>query len=81
MAAQPTEFSVAFSTQVARVLECTDAVGCITFTVDSGSKGDRSVCLEHHPPAQQRDARYMQAFESARAFLVSCGFEVETYGG
>ena len=80
MAARVPAFAVAFSTQVARVLECADAEGCIEFTLDAGSKGDRSICLEHHARDRPRDARYMRAFECARQFLVACGFEVETYG-
>jgi hypothetical protein len=71
---------VRFSARVARVLECDAPGGTIEFTVDAGSSGDRSICLEHHPPGWTRGADYSAAFEAAREYLVSCGYEVEVYG-
>jgi hypothetical protein len=76
----PTDFTVRFSTEVARVLQCDDATGRIEFTVDAGSKGDRSICLEHHPASWPRGPRYELAFHRAKQFLESCGYEVEIYG-
>jgi hypothetical protein len=73
-------FDVRFSPTTARVVECTDASGTIQFTVDSGSNGDKSVCLEHHPLDWPRGERYTIAFGDAKRFLESCGFEVEIYG-
>jgi hypothetical protein len=75
-----TDFTVRFSTEVARVLECDDSTGRIQFTLDAGSKGDKSVCLEHHPSDWPRGSRYDLAFRRAKEFLESCGFEVEIYG-
>ena len=80
MASPTTEFAVRFSTEVARVLECDDATGRIEFTLDAGSKGDRSICLEHHPSSWPRGSRYDLAFQRAKEFLESCGYEVEIYG-
>ena len=71
---------VRFSSKVARVLECDAPSGTIQFTVDSGSNGDKSICLEHHPRGWARSADYFAAFEAARDYLVSCGYEVEVYG-
>jgi len=76
----PNDFTVRFSTEVARVLECDDATGRIKFGLDSGSKGDRSICLEHHPADWPRGRRYDLAFRCAKEYLESCGFEVEIYG-
>jgi hypothetical protein len=76
----PADFMVRFSTKVARLLECDDAAGRIEFTVDAGSKGDRSVCLEHHPFVSTRGPRYDLAFRRAKEYLQSCGYEVEIYG-
>ena len=76
----PTDFAVRFSTEVARVLECDDATGRIEFTLDAGSKGDRSICLRHHPEGWPRKTRYELAFLRAKQFLESCGYEVEIYG-
>jgi hypothetical protein len=76
----PAEISVRFSTKAARVLECDVLGGRIDFTLDSGSRGDRSICLEHHPATRTRDATYIAAFEAARQYLVSCGYEVEIDG-
>jgi hypothetical protein len=76
----PTDISVRFSTRVARVLECDTPGGKIEFTLDSGSSGDRSICLEHHPANRARDATYVAAFEAARKYLQGRGYEVEIYG-
>jgi hypothetical protein len=76
----PTDIAVRFSSKVARVLECDVLGGRIEFTLDSGSRGDRSICLEHHPETRTRDATYIAAFEAARQYLVSCGYEVEIDG-
>ena len=75
-----TAISVRFSTKVARVLECDTPAGKIEFTLDSGPSGDRSICLEHHPATRARNAAYIAAFEAARKYLQSCGYEVEIYG-
>ena len=53
-----TNFTVRISADVARVLECEDATGTIQFTLDAGSKGDNSICLEHHPASWLRGPRY-----------------------
>jgi len=71
---------VRFSSTVARVLECAAPGGTIQFTVDSGSSGDKSICLEHHPRGCARSADYSVAFEAAREYLALCGYEVEVYG-
>ena len=71
---------VRFSSKVARVLECDAPGGTIKVTLDSGSSGDKSICLEHHPRGWARSADYPVAFEAAREYLVSCGYEVEVYG-
>jgi hypothetical protein len=71
---------VRFSSKVARVLECEAPGGTIQFTLDSGSNGDRSICLEHHPRDWARSNDYSAAFQAAREYLVSCGYEVEVYG-
>ena len=71
-----TGFTVRFSSEVARVLECDDATGRIEFTLDAGSKGDRSICLEHHPCDWPRGTRYDLAFQQARQYLELCGYEV-----
>lgn len=74
------QFTVRFSERVARVLECDDAAGRIEFSLDTGSSGDRSICLEHHPVSRPRGSRYDAAFQSAKRFLESCGYIVEIYG-
>jgi hypothetical protein len=73
-----TDFKVRFSGDVVGVLECEDAKGTIEFTLDAGSKGDRSICLQHHPANAPRGRRYELAFAKAKQFLESCGYEVET---
>ena len=77
MPSPTTDFTVRFSTEVARVLQCDDATGRIEFTLDVGSKGGRSICLEHHPLNWPRGLRYDRAFQRAKQFLESCGYEVE----
>jgi hypothetical protein len=74
------EFVVRFSEKVARVLECDDQEGRIEFTVDLGSKGNKSLCLVHHPSDWPRGPRYEAAFQSAKQFLESCGYQVEIFG-
>jgi hypothetical protein len=76
----PTDISVRFSSKIARVLECDIPGGRIEFTLDSGSRGDQSICLEHHPVTRARDATYIAAFEAARQYLLGCGYEVEIDG-
>jgi hypothetical protein len=73
-------FAVKFSESVVRVLECETPHGRLQFTLDSGSTGDRSICLEHHPSSLPRVASYDQAFNSAKQYLESCGYEVEIHG-
>jgi hypothetical protein len=73
-------YTVRFSTEVARVLECHGHAGRIDFTLDAGSKGDSSICLEHHPPNWPRAVNYDEAFQSARQFLEARGYEVEIHG-
>ena len=80
MACPNNDFAVRFSTEVARVLVCEDATGRIEFTLDAGSKGDHSICLEHHPSDWPRGPRYDLAFRRAKEYLESCGYEVEIYG-
>ena len=75
-----TDFTVQFSKRVARVLECEDETGVIEFTLDSGEHGDKSLCLEHHPASWPRGPRYDLAFQRAKEFLESCGYQVEVYG-
>ena len=75
-----TDFKVAFSAKVARVLECTDSIGTVEFTLDNGPAGDKSICLEHHPSDWPRGDRYHLAFRRAKEYLESCGYEVEIYG-
>jgi hypothetical protein len=79
-APKPTDFTVKFSTEVARVLECDDATGQIRFTLDDGSKSDQSICLEHHPSDWPRGPRYDLAFQRAKEYLASCGYKVKVYG-
>jgi hypothetical protein len=81
MAAPPrNDFRVRFSRNLAKVVEVEAPSGLITFTLDSGSSGDRSICLEHHPSSWPRTDNYNLAFESAKRYLESCGYEVETGG-
>ena len=72
-------FKVKFG-EVARTLDCEDAQGHITFTLDLGSRDNKSLCLEHHPLDWPRGPRYDDAFQSAKGFLESCGYEVEVFG-
>jgi hypothetical protein len=71
---------VRFSSKVAWTLECDAPGGTIQFTLDIGSNGNKSICLEHHPRGWARSADYSAAFAAARQYLVSCGYEVEVYG-
>jgi hypothetical protein len=73
-----TDFKVRFNGDVEGVLECEDAIGTIEFTLDVGSKCDRSICLQHHPASAPRGQRYDLAFLKAKQFLESCGYFVET---
>jgi hypothetical protein len=75
----PTHIPVKFSARTARVLECDTPGGLIEFTLDAGPH-DKSICLEHHPRDWPRGPTYDAAFEAARMYLVSCGYEVEVYG-
>ena len=74
----PVDFKVRFSADVPGILEYDDATGRIEFTLDAGSKGDRSICLRHHPESAPRGQRYDLAFLKAKQFLESCGYLVET---
>jgi hypothetical protein len=76
----PQDIRVRFSSEIARVLECHLPSGMITFTLDAGPSGGGSICLEHHPATWPRDSNYDAAFEAARQYLLSCGYEVEIYG-
>ena len=69
-------FSVTWG-RYARTLEYRDSEGQVVFTLDSGNKGDKSICLEHHSPESPRGPRYDIAFHQAKQFLESQGFEVE----
>ncbi len=73
-------FPVRFSSTTARVIECDAPGGTVQFTLESGPNGDKSICLEHHPIGWARSVHYSAAFEAARAYLVSCGYEVEIHG-
>jgi len=75
----PNRFTVKFG-KIARTLECEDGEGCILFTLDLGSKGNKSLCLEHHPSSWPRGPRYALAFQAAKHYLESCGYELEVYG-
>jgi hypothetical protein len=75
----PTYIPVRFSARVGRVLECDAPGGRIEFTVDSGPH-DKSIYLEHHPHDWPRGPAYVAAFEAARKYLESCGYEVEIHG-
>ncbi len=74
------EIAVAFSSHVARVVECQTPSGPVSFTVDSGGDGDRSICLEHHPSTMPRSPDYDRAFAAAKVYLEKCGFQVEIHG-
>jgi hypothetical protein len=73
-------FSVAFSRQVARVLDYRDAETHIEFTLDASERGSDWITLEHHPESMPRGARYLLAFSRSQQFLQACGFQVEVYG-
>jgi hypothetical protein len=73
------DFTVKFG-RTARTLEYDDHQGQLVFSVDLGSGGDKSLCLEHWSPQNQRVPRYRLAFERAKQYLESCGYHVETYG-
>ena len=72
-------FTVKFGS-TARTLEYDDHQGHLVFSFDVGSGGDKSLCLEHLSPQNQRVPRYRLAFERAKQYLESCGYHVETYG-
>ncbi len=75
----PNEFTVRFG-KYARTLDYDDPHGHILFTFDIGSKGNKSLCLEHHAPQTSRSQQYGIAFERTKKYLESCGYEVEVYG-
>ena len=75
----PKDFTVKFG-KYARTLEYDDPQERILFTFDVGSKGNKSLCLEHHAPQMPRSPRYDIAFDRAKQYLESCGYEVEIYG-
>jgi len=64
----------------ARTIDYDDSAGHILFTFDVGSRGDRSLCLEHHSPQTSRSPNYGIAFERVKQHLESLGYEVEIYG-
>jgi hypothetical protein len=66
--------------RIGRTLEYNDAHGAVLFTFDLGSKGSKSLCLEHHPPARRRTSNYDIAFKRTLLYMQSCGYEVETFG-
>jgi hypothetical protein len=73
------DFTVKFGS-AARTLEYGDQQGHLVFTFDLGSGGEKSLCLEHWSPQTQRVPRYRVAFERAKQYLESCGYQVEVYG-
>ncbi len=73
------EYTLKFG-RVARTLEYDDPQGHIVFTFDLGQGGDKSLCLEHYLPQNQRVPRYRIAFARAKEYLESCGYSVEVYG-
>jgi hypothetical protein len=73
------EFTVRFGKH-ARTLNYDDPHDHFLFTFDIGSKGNKSLCLEHHAPQAPRRPRYGIAFERTKKYLESCGYEVEIYG-
>lgn len=73
------DFTVRFG-KCARTIDYVDQYGHILFTFDIGSKGKKSLCLEHHAPQAPRSPQYGVAFERTKKYLESCGYEVETYG-
>jgi hypothetical protein len=73
-------WSIHFSKNTARVLECHAPGIEITFTLDSGPSGDQSICLEHHPLSWPRSEHYHSAFNAAKAYLEGIGYEVEVDG-
>jgi hypothetical protein len=73
------EYTVRFS-RFARVLECDGPAGRIDFTFDGSAKGAKTLVLEHHAPNTQRSPQYDAAFQSAKQFLESCGYEVDIHG-
>jgi len=75
-----TDYTVRFSSDVARVIEYIDATSEIKFTLDSGDSGGKSICLEHHPSDWPRTSFYNIAFMRVREYLETCGYEVEIYG-
>jgi hypothetical protein len=79
MADSPTNFSVRFGA-VGRTLDYDDSQGQILFTFDAGSRGPKSICLEHHAPKKPRPPHYEIAFQRTKQYLESCGYEVETFG-
>ena len=79
-----TDFSVRFG-KIARTLEYDDSEGRIVFAFDGSPKGPKHVVLEHGATAGDfkteipRGARFDLAFERARQYLLSCGYEVEIF--
>ena len=65
---------------IARTLEYDDPHGHLLFTFDAGSRGAKSLCLEHHAPQKPRPPQYDIAFQRTKEYLESCGYQVETFG-
>ena len=78
MADSPTEYSVKFGS-VAWTVEYKDSRGDIVFTLDEGSHGAKSICLEHHALQTTRPPHYDIAFQKTKEYLESCGYQVETF--
>ncbi len=57
----------------------------LTFTFDAvprlpGSDSPATLVLEHWGPSSPRPAAYDLAFDRAKAFLESCGYQVQVHG-
>ncbi len=75
----PEKFTVAYG-RTARTLEYSDQRGQLIFTVDLTGSGPNSFYLEHWTDRSERDGRYAIAYERAKAYIESCGYNVQEYG-
>jgi hypothetical protein len=72
--------------KIARTLEYEDSEGRMMFAFDGSPKGQKHLVLEHGAMDGDikteipRGVRYDLAFERARQYLLSRGYEVEIYG-
>jgi hypothetical protein len=73
------DYTVRFS-HIARVLECEGPGGIIEFTFDGKVKDANVLVLEHHASDTERGPHYDGAFQHAKQFLESCGYQVELQG-